>query len=79
MRQEVARLEGLVNEHREHERNLRNTLLTAQRLADEVKDAANQPQGVATGWRFTPPLLAITWSHVRSRAANDYRRSLSAE
>ena len=42
MRQEVARLEGLVNEHREHERNLRNTLLTAQRLADEVKDAANQ-------------------------------------
>ncbi|MEI6669025.1 MAG: DivIVA domain-containing protein [Acidobacteriota bacterium] len=42
MRQEVARLEGLVNEHREHERNLRNTLLTAQRLADELKDAAHR-------------------------------------
>ena len=42
MRQEVARLESLVNEHREHERNLRNTLLTAQRLADEIKDNANQ-------------------------------------
>ena len=41
MRQEVTRLEGLVNEHREHERNLRNTLLTAQRLADEIKDTAN--------------------------------------
>jgi cell division initiation protein len=42
MRQEVARLEGLVSMHREHEDNLRNTLLTAQRLADEVKDAASQ-------------------------------------
>jgi cell division initiation protein len=41
LRQEVARLEGLVNEHREHERNLRNTLLTAQRLADEIKDSAH--------------------------------------
>jgi cell division initiation protein len=40
MRQEVARLESLVAEHREHERNLRNTLLTAQRLADEIKEAA---------------------------------------
>jgi len=40
LRQEVVRLEGLLNEHREHERNLRNTLLTAQRLSDEVKDAA---------------------------------------
>ena len=37
LRQEVARLEGVVNEHREHERNLRNTLLTAQRLADEIQ------------------------------------------
>ena len=42
MRQEVARLEGLVSMHREHEDNLRNTLLTAQRLADEVKEAATQ-------------------------------------
>jgi cell division initiation protein len=47
MRQEVARLEGLVNEHREHERNLRNTLLTAQRLADEIKESAHdQARGV---------------------------------
>jgi len=42
LRQEVARLEGLVNEHREHERNLRNTLMTAQRLADEISDNAHQ-------------------------------------
>ncbi|MCX6552265.1 MAG: DivIVA domain-containing protein [Acidobacteria bacterium] len=42
LRQDAARLEGLVNEHRENEKNLRNTLLTAQRLADEVRDNAHQ-------------------------------------
>jgi cell division initiation protein len=45
LRQDVARLESLVAEHREHERNLRNTLLTAQRLADEVKDNAHKQAG----------------------------------
>jgi cell division initiation protein len=42
LQEELARLEGLLTEHREHERNLRNTLLTAQRLADEIKAAADQ-------------------------------------
>jgi cell division initiation protein len=42
LRQDVTRLESLVNEHRENEKNLRNTLLTAQRLADEVRDNAHQ-------------------------------------
>jgi cell division initiation protein len=46
LRQEVARLEGLVNEHREHERNLRNTLMTAQRLADEISDNAHRQAGI---------------------------------
>ena len=40
LRQDLARMEALLNEHRERENNLRNTLLTAQRLSDEVKDAA---------------------------------------
>jgi cell division initiation protein len=40
LRQDVSRLESLLSEHRERESNLRNTLLTAQRLADEIKDAA---------------------------------------
>jgi len=40
LRSEVNRLESLLQEHRERETNLRNTLLTAQRLADEVKDQA---------------------------------------
>ena len=40
LRQDLSRLEALLTEHREREANLRNTLLTAQRLADEIKEAA---------------------------------------
>ena len=40
MRSDLQRMEALLAEHREREANLRNTLLTAQRLADEVKEAA---------------------------------------
>jgi cell division initiation protein len=40
LRQDTARQAALLAEHREREANLRNTLLTAQRLADELKEAA---------------------------------------
>jgi cell division initiation protein len=40
LHQELQRLEAVVAEHREHERNLRNTLLTAQRLSDEIREHA---------------------------------------
>jgi cell division initiation protein len=40
LHQEMLGLEAVVAEHREHERNLRNTLLTAQRLADEIREHA---------------------------------------
>ncbi len=42
LRQDVARLEATLTEHRGQERNLQSTLLTAQRLADEIKEHANQ-------------------------------------
>jgi cell division initiation protein len=42
LRQDLTRMEAALSEHREHERNLRNTLLTAQRLADELRDNAEQ-------------------------------------
>ena len=42
LHQEMQRLEAAVTEHREHERNLRNTLLTAQRLSDEIREHAEQ-------------------------------------
>ena len=42
LRQDLSRMEAALSEHREHERNLRNTLLTAQRLADELRENAEQ-------------------------------------
>ena len=42
LRQEVTRMEAALNEHRESEKSLRNTLMTAQKLADEIKDHAEQ-------------------------------------
>lgn len=40
LRQDLLRVEALLQEHRDREANLRNTLLTAQRLADEMREAA---------------------------------------
>jgi cell division initiation protein len=40
LRQDLVRQDALLVEHREREANLRNTLLTAQRLADEIKETA---------------------------------------
>lgn len=37
LRDDLTRAQASLDEHRESERNLRNTLLTAQRLADEIK------------------------------------------
>jgi cell division initiation protein len=39
---DLVRTEALLNEHREHERNLKNTLLTAQKLADEIRENSEQ-------------------------------------
>lgn len=41
MRSDLARMEALLAEHREREAALRDTLLTAQRLAEEVKESAH--------------------------------------
>ena len=40
LRDDLARSQSSLDEHREGERNLRNTLLTAQRLADEIRTSA---------------------------------------
>lgn len=42
LEQEVQSLRGLVDEHRQRETILKNTLLTAQRLSEEIKDAARK-------------------------------------
>ena len=40
LRQDLARTEALLKEHRDRESTLRNTLLTAQRLSDQVRQTA---------------------------------------
>ena len=42
LRQELARLEAALNEHREHEKNLKSTLMTAQKLSDDIKANAQE-------------------------------------
>ena len=42
LRQDLTRMEAVLSEHREAERNLRNTLLTAQKLADDIKANAEE-------------------------------------
>jgi cell division initiation protein len=37
LRQDVVRMEAMLAEHRDAEKNLRTTLLAAQRLADDIK------------------------------------------
>jgi cell division initiation protein len=37
IRHDMMRMEAIINEHREHERTLKTTLITAQKLADEIK------------------------------------------
>lgn len=41
-RQDVARLEIVVRGHQEQERSLQNTLVTAQRLSEEIKAGAEE-------------------------------------
>lgn len=40
LRQEVLKMEALLSQHREHERDLRDTLVTAQRVSDDIRSNA---------------------------------------
>src|SRR5437016_14575524 len=42
LRQDLSRMEAVLAEHREHEKNLKNTLMTAQKLSDDIKANAEQ-------------------------------------
>jgi cell division initiation protein len=41
LRQEVSKMEALLNQHREHERDLRNTLITAQKVSEDIRANAD--------------------------------------
>jgi len=41
LRQEAIKLEAVIAQHREHERDLRNTMVTAQKLSDDIRANAD--------------------------------------
>ena len=42
LRQDLARMEAVLAEHRRHEENLRSTLMTAQRLSEDLKGSSEK-------------------------------------
>ena len=40
LRQDLMRMEAILTENREHEKNLQNTLMTAQKLSEDIKSNA---------------------------------------
>jgi cell division initiation protein len=42
LRQDLSKMEAVLNEHREHEKNLRNTLMTAQKLSEDMRANADE-------------------------------------
>jgi cell division initiation protein len=40
LHQEISKMEALLNQHREHERDLRDTMVTAQRVSDDIRTNA---------------------------------------
>lgn len=45
LRQDLMRMEAMLAEHREAEKNLKITLMAAQKLADDIKNQAEQEAG----------------------------------
>ena len=41
LRQEVSKMEALLEQHREHERDLRNTMVTAQKVSEDIRANAD--------------------------------------
>jgi len=41
LRQQVTNMEALLEEHRSHERDLRNMMVTAQKISDEIRGSAD--------------------------------------
>jgi cell division initiation protein len=42
LRQEISKMEALLAQHREHERSLRDTMVTAQRVSDDIRTNAEE-------------------------------------
>lgn len=76
LRNEVVRMEQALAEHRDREANLRNTLLTAQRLADQIRDQAEQEARATVREAEVQADLLLHKSHARLGEVRDEIRQL---
>lgn len=75
LRQELSKFEAVLNEHRGQERNLSNTLLTAQKIADEIRDKAEQEARRVVAEAEGRAALLVEKSHLR---IEEMRREIEA-
>ena len=68
LRGEVARMEGLLNEHRSREANLRDTLVTAQQLSAQVRDQGQREAKLIVDEAQKRASLIIERAHGRLQA-----------
>lgn len=68
LRGEVARMEGLLNEHRSREANLRDTLVTAQQLSAQVRDQGQKEAKLIVDEAQKRASLIIERAHARLQA-----------
>ena len=73
LRDDLGRAQSLVEEHREQERTLRGTLMTAQKLADEIRSTAEQESQriIAEGQARAAALLETTTPRTRRPRTGD--------
>jgi cell division initiation protein len=75
LRQELGKFEAVLNEHRGQERNLSNTLLTAQKMADDIRERAEQDAKRVIAEAEGRAALLVEKSHLR---IEEMRREMDA-
>ena len=75
LRQELGQLEAVLKEHREQEMSLRNTLMTAQRLSEEIKVHADQEAARIVKDAEARAELVVEKTHAR---LDDLQREIDA-
>ena len=76
LRQDLARMEAALSEHREHEKNLKATLMTAQKLADDIK--AQRRTRKPSGFSAKPKAARTCCSRRRRRGSRTFSATSTA-
>ena len=74
LQQELLQLENFLHEYKQREDNLRNTLMTAQKLADEIRDTAQKEARIVTREAEARADMLLEKAHAR---LEDVEREIS--